>query len=191
MNSLYIDLVSEYCAFLLIDNKNKQYKDCIIKTNKNMIDIVVNQLDNFLKDNNLDYHKLENIYLNVGPGSFTGVRAGVNIAKTILTIYNHINLYTINTMQTLNHNNGIAILDAKGSKWYIEVRKNNELIKEVFLATNNEKEDIIKEFKDLDVYSSENIDDIKRIKSVVNILNLFDKVEDWIELEPLYVKNAC
>lgn len=191
MNSLYIDLVSDYCAFLLFDNKKKNFKESIVKTHKNMIDIVVDQLDKFLQDNELDYHNLENIFLNIGPGSFTGVRAGVNIAKTILTIYNHINLYTINTMQTLNHNDGIAILDAKGSKWYIEVYKNMELVKEVFLATEEEKELTIKEYKDLNVYSSIEIDDVKRIKSIPKITHLFNKIDNWIDLEPLYVKNAC
>lgn len=191
MNSLYIDLVSDYSAFLLIDNKTKQFKDSIVKTHKNMIDIVVEQLTDFLKVNNFSYEKLENIYLNIGPGSFTGVRAGINIAKTILTIYSNINLFIINTMQTLNHNDGIAILDAKGSKWYIEVRENNELVQEVFLATNNDKQQVINKYKSLKVYSSEAIDDIQRIKSVVHLLNSFTKIDNWIDLEPLYVKNAC
>lgn len=191
MNSLYIDLVSDYCGFLLFNNESKQYKESIIKTNKNLIDIVVNNLDEFLKENKLSFENLKNIYLNIGPGSFTGVRAGVNIAKTILTIYNNVNLYVINTMQTLNKNNGIAILDAKGSKWYIEVAKNNIILEEVFLATNDEKDNIVKKYQNLNIYSSENIDDVSRIKSIINILHLFRKIDNWVDLEPLYVKNAC
>lgn len=191
MNSLYIDLVSDYCGFLLFNSESKQYKESIIKTNKNLIDIVVNNLDEFLKENKLSFENLKNIYLNIGPGSFTGVRAGVNIAKTILTIYNNVNLYVINTMQTLNKNNGIAILDAKGSKWYIEVAKNNIILEEVFLATNEEKDNIVKKYQNLNIYSSENIDDVSRIKSIINILHLFQKIDNWVDLEPLYVKNAC
>ncbi len=45
-------------------------------------------IERVLKENDVDFSELTAIKVNVGPGSFTGLRVGVGIANTLGTILN-------------------------------------------------------------------------------------------------------
>lgn len=82
MISLFID-TSSTTAIVSI------YKDieCIsLQKEDNLRDVssrVMQMLDNALKEANIDIKKINKIFVVNGPGSFTGLRIGVTIAKTI------------------------------------------------------------------------------------------------------------
>ena len=46
-------------------------------------ELMVTEVDNILKRNNIDKKELDAVVVGIGPGSYTGVRIGVTIAKTI------------------------------------------------------------------------------------------------------------
>ena len=85
--------------------------------------------------------EIEHIYISVGPGSFTGLRIAVTLAKTMhlandtvkivavdtldVIAANIINLTTENTVRNSNHKRIATILDAKRSQFFIAVYQCN------------------------------------------------------------------
>ena len=53
-------------------------------------------LFDFLKQNNINLAKLDNLFVNQGPGSFSGIRTSIAVAKG-LSIANKLNLYGYNS----------------------------------------------------------------------------------------------
>jgi len=90
-----------------------------------------------LKDLGRKPKEIEHIYISVGPGSFTGLRIAVTIAKTFNLANNAkivpvdtldviaANVTTENTLPTSNIEHIAAILDAKRSQFFIALYQRN------------------------------------------------------------------
>ncbi|EEH01974.1 tRNA (adenosine(37)-N6)-threonylcarbamoyltransferase complex dimerization subunit type 1 TsaB [Ureaplasma urealyticum] len=122
MNSLYqlfIDVTSKKCVLAIYKNF-KILANIIVETNNNLTDIIVEHIIALLKAVHLKYQDLDAIYLDIGPGSFTGVRVGAIVAKTICTTHNQIKLFINDSLNIIanNQNNVFVHLDAKGNKSY-------------------------------------------------------------------------
>jgi len=85
MSVLYIDTSSNgrINVSLEIDGK----KDVLEKAvDKRKSQVILGMIDEVLKKHNLESKDLTNIQVNLGPGSFTGLRVGVTIANTMGTV---------------------------------------------------------------------------------------------------------
>ena len=88
-------------------------------------------------ENNLDIHNLKEIIVVNGPGSFTGIRIGLTIAKTLAYSLN-INIKTISSLTAylvsyeINEEKMCIIEDNKG--YYVSVfdKNNNSVIDECY-----------------------------------------------------------
>ena len=80
MNVLYLDTSSSflYCAFFCDDKKIFQIVE---KLEKRMSECVLDTIKKKFDENNLSTDSVNKIILVNGPGSFTGVRIGITIAK--------------------------------------------------------------------------------------------------------------
>lgn len=86
--------------------------------------------------------KIDNIIVVNGPGSFTGVRLGVTIAKTLAYLLN-IPIRTISSLECLaisSNNLNVAIDDQNG--YYVGYFKNNLAKKQDFFYVNKKEDDI-------------------------------------------------
>lgn len=192
MYSLVIDTANEYCSFALLKEVNGQ-KTLVAtsqtKTHNNLIDLAAEILDKFLKVNDVSYRDLKKIYVNVGPGSFTGEKAGLNIAKTIWSVNQSIQMYTANTIEILTRMNGIGILDAKGNKSYFGVYKNFECEEPIRLVDNSEISSLCQNFDHLEVYDYAKTDPKTFLNHMLSILDAFQLAERPQNVEPLYIKE--
>lgn len=93
-------------------------------------------------DNNLDIKDLEKIIVVNGPGSFTGIRIGLSIAKTISYALN-IPIKTISSLKAylissnLNEDKMAVIEDNKGYYVCAFDKNNNEILEEQYITENN------------------------------------------------------
>ena len=93
-------------------------------------------------ENNLDIKDLDKIIVVNGPGSFTGIRIGLSIAKTIAYALN-IKINTISSLLTylissnIKENKMAVIEDNKG--YYISAmdKDNNIILEEQYVTENN------------------------------------------------------
>ena len=106
MNNLIIDTAGEK-IFLKIISKDKEYNIKHDNCRENF-DELVNLVFNFLEVNFINLSKIDNIFINQGPGKYTSIRSAISIVKA-LKITKSINIYGYYTSQISNNNYNILL----------------------------------------------------------------------------------
>tara|TARA_B100001996_G_scaffold102087_1_gene76596 strand:+ start:70 stop:441 length:372 start_codon:yes stop_codon:yes gene_type:complete len=101
MNNLIIDAANEKIFFMIIAD-NKSYTSEFINNRENFDKLAI-LVVKFLENHHLSIKKLNNIFVNQGPGKFSGIRASLATVKAI-SFVNKINLYGFNSEQVINQN---------------------------------------------------------------------------------------
>ena len=93
MNKLIIDAVKEN-IFLMVINDNDTYSISYenSKTNYERLIILIND---FLNSKNLKIKDILTFYINIGPGSFAGIRNSISVIKAICLV-NNVDYYCYN-----------------------------------------------------------------------------------------------
>ena len=81
MNKLIIDAVKEN-IFLMVINDNDTYSISYENSKTNYEKLIV-LINNFLDSKNINLKDIYAIYLNIGPGSFAGIRNSISVIKAI------------------------------------------------------------------------------------------------------------
>tara|TARA_B100001123_G_scaffold214205_1_gene241893 strand:+ start:859 stop:1236 length:378 start_codon:yes stop_codon:yes gene_type:complete len=112
MNFLVIDGTQDKIVFFSKFNNNSYHKT--IKASKDNNEKFSIELFNFFGENSIKPSKLNNIFVNQGPGKFSGIRTSIAVAKA-LSITNNLDLYGFNSKEINNMNyNDIINLYRKG-----------------------------------------------------------------------------
>ena len=77
---LFLDTTNNYC-YIVIYLHDKKIAEIKLKVNKNVTDLITVAIKSLFAKAKLGYEDISNIYLNIGPGSFAGIKVGVVIAK--------------------------------------------------------------------------------------------------------------
>ena len=101
MNNLIIDAANDKIFFtIMADNKSYTSE---FSNNRENFDKLTLLIVKFLENNHLNINKINNIFVNQGPGKFSGIRASLATAKA-LSFVNKIDLYGFNSDQIINKN---------------------------------------------------------------------------------------
>ena len=112
MTNLIIDAAKDKIFFSIIAD-NKSYTS-EFSNNRENFDKLTILIVKFLKNHRLDIKNLNNVFVNQGPGKFSGIRAALSTAKA-LSFANKIDLYGFSSDQAINQNYvGIIELFNKG-----------------------------------------------------------------------------
>ena len=112
MNNLIIDAAKDKIFFKIIAD-NKSYTSEFSNNRENFDKLSVLVLK-FLEKHQLNIKNLNNIFINTGPGKFSGIRASIAISKA-LSLTNKIDLYEFRSDQVMDQNyNEIIDLFNKG-----------------------------------------------------------------------------
>ena len=161
---LFIDT---HASLITIALKNK--KDLFVKTQESEYShsiFTMPMIESIFKENNLDVHDLKKIIVVNGPGSFTGIRIGLSIAKTMAYALK-IDINTISSLTAYLVSNDTkekrkaVIEDNKG--YYISVfdENNKNIVPEYYAEEDNEDYPQLEEKLDV----SKIIDYCKNMKS--------------------------
>jgi tRNA threonylcarbamoyladenosine biosynthesis protein TsaB len=101
MNNLIIDAANDKIFFIIIAD-NKSYTS-EFSNNRENFDKLVILVVKFLENYQLNIKNLNNIFVNQGPGKFSGIRASLAIAKA-LSFANKIDLYGFSSDQVIDQN---------------------------------------------------------------------------------------
>ena len=80
--SLFIDTCQNECNLAICDKSNKVIISHSEFTHNNMTDVVVEKIDDLFKKAKINKNQIDQVFVTNGPGSFTGARVGVLVAKT-------------------------------------------------------------------------------------------------------------
>ena len=107
MNNLIIDAANDTIFFtIMADNKSYTSE---FSNNRENFDKLTILLLKFLEKNDLNIKNISNIFVNQGPGKFSGIRASLATAKG-LSFANKIDLYGFSSDQ-VNNQNYVEILE--------------------------------------------------------------------------------
>ena len=101
MKNLIIDAAADKIFFKVI-NDNESYTSDYPSSRENF-DKFVTLLFNFLKKNKINIKEINNIFVNHGPGKFSGIRTSISVAKA-LNFTNKLNLYGFDSELVKNQN---------------------------------------------------------------------------------------
>lgn len=146
MLTLFIDS-SRKDLLLAIFKDDTVIKELNLGTNGRHSEFIMSELESMLKDLDLSLDQFDRVITTKGPGSFTGVRIGVTIAKT-LCYAKKIPLYSISTLKALSYTgyeNRVVVMDAKKGRVFATIVSNDQVIlKDSYLEFDDLVEKITK-----------------------------------------------
>ena len=110
MNFLVIDGAQDKINFFSKFNNNSYHKS--ITASKNNNEKLSMKLFEFFSENSIKLSELNNIFVNQGPGKFSGIRTSIAVAKA-LSITNKLNLYGFNSndLKNMNYENVVNLCE--------------------------------------------------------------------------------
>lgn len=147
---------------------------------------VTKYIDNILKENNLSPESVDEIIVVNGPGSFTGIRIGVTIAKMFAYLEN-IRIVTITSLKARvigeKSNYLLTTIDAKHGNYYVGLYDENYNTIEEKFSNEEEIEKLINKF-------SPKIVDREKPYNVEEIVKYSKKLESENphSVNPIYLK---
>ena len=194
MITLFIDTSSSDVSIALV--KDNTILSSITQNLPNQHSIyTTSYIDKVLKETSLEPKDIDKIMVVNGPGSFTGVRIGVTIAKVFAYILKK-DIICLSSLKiraiSSNHNNCLSIINANRNNYYIGLynQENNEIIEEQF----NNKDfviDIINKYNPTIVSENDlTIDDITIEKTPLDIVKIVNYYKEYATTNPhLVVPN--
>ena len=193
MISLYIDTSTKYlCIGIAKDYKviYKYQQEAIQKQSELTIPI----LSKALNENNLTLNDVDEVNVTIGPGSFTGIRIGMCVAKVLASMKN-IPLKAISSLNSYaSLGKKIVILDAKAKRVYLGIYNDNvKIIDETVVEIETFKE-MLKDYPDYDVVLDSHLIDLESESiDVIENMNRISKntapVSNVDGLVPIYLKD--
>ena len=191
---------------LLLDSSNIKLGVAIAKDNK-IIDFkyydawqrqseyMMSEIETLLKNNNIDPSEVNEIISTRGPGSYTGVRISLTIAK-IWGFCREIDVFALSSLQVLKKNNlpSVCVINARSARSYIGIYEGNKVILEDTIFTNDE---VLKFLEENPQYVL--CGETKYLKKEGYETDIFEEmlsirkdakpVKDILGLKPVYLKN--
>jgi len=191
---------------LLLDSSNKNLSVGIGKNGKVLAfseyeawqqqsELMIPEIAKLVNDNGITFEQINNIVVAIGPGSYTGVRIAVTIAK-IMAFILKAKLYTVSSLAVLASATKptICLVNARSNRSYFAVyEKDTVLIKDTILP-NEEILDFIKANPEYLVsgdinYLGLNAITIDRFQNMLNLINKENEVNDLMSVKPHYLKD--
>lgn len=186
---------------LLLDTSHAGLHIGLVKDNKLIDTVTYHQprkqsemtmplLGDLFKKNNVKPLELDGVCITIGPGSFTGLRIAMTIAKVLCSMED-IKLYTINTLLAYVHpdkEKSISLMDARSKRAYFSIVDKGEYIIEPEII------ELINFDYDLPIFGDAHLveKESEPFSIIENILAYKDKwnlVEDVDALVPFYLKE--
>lgn len=153
------------------------------------------ELNRLLKETNLDYKDIDSVIITKGPGSYTGIRIAMTIAK-VLCSQMHKELYTISTMQLYAgiEKQANVILDARSQRAYVAHLEDGQIQGNTQILTLDEVKEFIETnpgivLGDADLMGQD-VQKVDFLKNFIELEPYYEKVENIHALVPDYLKES-
>ena len=153
------------------------------------------ELNRLLKETNLDYKDIDRVIITKGPGSYTGIRIAMTIAK-VLCSQMHKELYTISTMQLYAgiEKQANVILDARSQRAYVAHVEDGQIQGNIQILTLDEVKKFIETnpgilLGDADLMGQD-VQKVNFLKNFIELEPYYEKVENIHALVPDYLKES-
>ena len=193
MNFLSIDC-STNVGSLFVKVKNKSFSK-VLQSDKFNNDLLMKQILDFFAENSLVFNDIGQIFVNQGPGNFSGLRGSLAIAKGV-SLSTNLHLFGYNTFiwscaKFFNKKNTICSLINFREKFF--VKKFDRNLNSVSKIKEITKEEIIKSYDDIFKVIPKNMTkhfDEKILKlDNLSVVDLDHNVLEFLQLKGLLDKD--
>ena len=153
------------------------------------------ELNRLLKEANLDYKDIDRVVITKGPGSYTGIRIAMTIAKVLCSQMNK-ELYTISTMQLYAgvRESVNVILDARSHRAYTAHVEKGKIVDGTKILTMEELQDFLALYQgdiagDADLVGRSACE-VDYLHNFIDLEPYYEKVENIHALVPDYLKES-
>ena len=203
LDKTYVTL-SDNGVFLadeIIENHNEKYHSAFL----------IPTIVSILKNNKLTMQDIDVIGTNIGPGSFTGIRACVTVARVMAQQLN-IPLVGVSSLEILSKINNslkktVVVLDARKQQFYTAIYENGKEVQQPKLTPKEDllklsfenscvisdevSHEVLKEISvDTQIYTRINADLGKYLNNIVSQKISAARKDEylWAKLKPLYLQ---
>ena len=155
---------------------------------------MIPELDKLFKKHNVSTDDIGEVVVAMGPGSYTGVRIAITIAKTIAVALNA-KLYAVSSLRVLKDGNrpSICVINARSCRSYFGVFAGNEIILNDCIMKNEEVLAYIAEHPSYSVcgdakYLGLECEKTNSIQEMLNLKEALSEVNP-LSLKPVYMKD--
>lgn len=191
---------------LLLDSSNKDLLVALAKDNKiieqiryecwqRQSELMVKEIENIFKKTNINKLEVNEILIGIGPGSFTGVRIALAIAKTMSLVLN-IPIYPISSLHMMKDDDkhSICLINARSKRSYIGVFKGKDVILKDQILSNDEVLKFINEHKDYSIMGD--VDYLGLVSKkpdislqMIDLKPIYGPLNETLGLKPVYLKD--
>lgn len=189
LDKMYVTLRTEkeILSSKVIENRDNKYHSAFL----------ISTINEILVENNLTPQKLDILGINIGPGSFTGIRACTTVARVMAQQLNikAIGVSSLEIISKITDKNSLVALDARKNKAYlycdneikgaVDIEKVQEIIAsgDYYVITDNRLKDTLGGIS----YQEKNYP-LGDILSELVLAKIDAVSGNWAELMPLYIQ---
>ena len=156
---------------------------------------MVPEIDALMKKLGLTRDDIKGIVTSIGPGSYTGVRIALTIAK-VASLATGAPIYPVSSLRVLKDNDkpSICLINARSGRSYFGVYQGKETIVSDTIKTNDEVKQFIAEHPDYSIcgdarYLGYENNDTNICQQMVSLLPHLEKAENDLSVKPVYLKD--
>lgn len=190
MLNLFIDTSYKYLT-VAISEGDKIVASYCEECFKRQSEEVFMVLDDLFKTHKIAKKDISSVYITLGPGSYTGVRIALTIAKVFCSI-SKAKLYGISTLKLYagKKEKCLVLMDARANRAYLGIYDRGEcLLKDVVLPLDKIESDGLNVVLDGSLIGKENTT-IDVAKNYIDLKDEFMPIEDIDHLTPIYLKES-
>ena len=156
---------------------------------------MVPEIDKLMDKLGLNRAEIDKIVCSIGPGSYTGVRIALTIAK-VTALCCSSPIYPVSSLRVLKDDDkpSICIINARSGRSYFGVYQGNKVIVSDCIKTNDEVMEYIKSHEDYSICGDarylgfENRDN-NICKQMVSLIPYLEKADNDLSVKPVYMKD--
>lgn len=158
-------------------------------------EFMIKELNSLLTKFEVNNNEIKDIVVAIGPGSYTGVRIALTIAKTIAVALN-VKVYPVSSLriQKSGKKPSICIINARSNRSYIGVYEDDKIIMNDTIMKNEEVLTYIKDHPDYVICGNAKYLGIEgyyenTIIEMNSLKDSFTPCADALGLKPIYLKD--
>lgn len=188
MKYLYIDTSSSYLYSAIIEDDNL-ISNVSEEFGQSLSEVALPKIADMFEKNNIEPKDINKIIVVNGPGSFTGIRIGVTIAKIYAWSLN-IDITTITSLEAMavssdNNKVHVPIINARRGYVYAAIFDNDKVLLEPQHIKLDALKEKLKEISNYEFISNDDFDDTLDInKYIPNFLKIVSKYKDKKTINP-------
>ena len=156
---------------------------------------MIPELDKLLDKYNVERNQISDVVVAIGPGSYTGVRITITIAKTIAAVL-PVKVYAISSLrcQKDGKNPSICVINARSGRSYFGVYEDDKVLVEDQILTNDKVQEYIANHKDFVVCGNASYLGIEGkqpdiARELLALKKVVSPVSDPLAVKPVYMKD--